>query len=72
MEMLNKRVRELEKRQVVKDEVLAVWYEDEPVLTVCESEERLTPAEFMARYPDGIILHVVYKAAPVLTQFALR
>lgn len=70
--MINKkRVQELEKRSKRKvSDVLAVWYEDEPMLQVCGSDEMLTPVEFGAKYPDGTIIHVVYQAAPVSLSFA--
>lgn len=59
-----KRVRELEKRTPIGELRTGVWYDGEPTLEVIQTQERLTPAEFERKYPDGLCIKVVFDGDP--------
>lgn len=60
------RVDNLEKRSGDGEIVHAVRYGDEPTVRVSGSGEVLTLAEFKEKYPDGVIIHVVYLSMDAL------
>lgn len=57
---IDTRIGDLESRK--PRPIVAVWYEDQPTVTLMDdTHEVMTVDEFKAKYPDGVLLHVIYE-----------